>query len=502
MEERRAGGFLVDARRRAELKYMKDMWTKLVRAVAKGLMVRSDSRQVKPGEAFVAVPGVGVDGAQYIPAALEQGAEWIVAVPGTVLPEGAQATLVEHENPRAALGSLAAAYFKTAEHGMHMVGVTGTNGKTTITYMLEHVLSANSHRVGVIGTVNCRWPGFSVDSSMTTPDCWKLHEIIANMAEAGVDTVVMEVSSHALDQDRVAGIAFDVAVLTNVTQDHLDYHKTMDAYFEAKARLFTELPRQAKACVINVDDSYGRRLAERCPESVTYGLEAAHQPSMMGQMQSCTSCGIHLRVEHGGQSWEIDSPLIGLYNAANLLAAQGAALALGVKPRGLKTLEDFHGVPGRLQRVPNEKGLHVFVDYAHTPDALENVLSCVRDLDFARVLAVFGCGGNRDRAKRPLMGEAVCRYADVAVLTSDNPRFEDPEAIMADARPGLTGCVQVIEKVDRREAIAAALGAMLPDDVLVIAGKGHENYQEVKGERHHFNDFEVVKEILGEAVTC
>ncbi|NJB67761.1 UDP-N-acetylmuramoyl-L-alanyl-D-glutamate--2,6-diaminopimelate ligase [Desulfobaculum xiamenense] len=479
---------------------MNSTFNELVSAVAAGLMVRSDSRRVRSGEVFVAVPGVGVDGAAFISDALERGAAWVVGLPGTRLPEGANARLVEHENPRVALGELAAAYFKTAEHGQKLVGVTGTNGKTTITYLMEHVLTAAGRKVGVIGTVNYRWPGFVLDASMTTPDCWQLHEIMANMAAAGVDTVVMEVSSHALDQDRVAGLAFDVAVLTNVTQDHLDYHKTMDAYFNAKARLFCDLPRRNKAGIVNVDDAYGRILLERCPQCTGYGLyypATGGNGGLWGDIVSSSSRGLHLAMKYGDQRWELRSSLIGKHNASNLLAAQGAALALGVKPKELKSLEDFHGVPGRLERIPNAGGLDVFVDYAHTPDALENVLSCVGELDFRRLFVVFGCGGNRDRTKRPLMGEAVARYADVAILTSDNPRNEEPLAIMADVRPGLARCAHVIEDSDRRTAIAAALAEMRKGDVLVIAGKGHETYQEIRGERHPFSDAEVVREILG-----
>lgn len=478
---------------------MKDRWNKLVQAVAEGLMVRSDSRQVRPGEVFVAAPGAHVDGTAFIADALERGATWVVAKPGTVLPDGAEACLVEHENPRLALGELAAAFFKTHEHGQTLIGVTGTNGKTTVTYMLEHVLAAAGRKVGVIGTVNYRWAGFTLDASMTTPDCWQLHEIMANMAAAGVDTVVMEVSSHALDQDRVAGLGFDVAVLTNVTQDHLDYHKTMDAYFNAKARLFNGVPNVGKAGVINVDDPYGRILLERCPDCVGYGLyypAAGAAVGLWGDIISCDSTGVHLAMKFGEERWEIQSPLIGKHNASNLLAVQGAALALGIKPKKLKALEKFRGVPGRLERIENSRNLDIFVDYAHTPDALENVLSSVGELDFRRLFVVFGCGGDRDRTKRPRMGEAVKRYADVVVLTSDNPRSEEPLDIMADVRPGLEGCARVIEEADRRKAITRAIEEMVEGDVLVIAGKGHETYQEVKGQRHHFSDAEVVGEII------
>ncbi|WP_461208266.1 UDP-N-acetylmuramoyl-L-alanyl-D-glutamate--2,6-diaminopimelate ligase [Desulfocurvus sp. DL9XJH121] len=474
------------------------MWEELLRKVAGGLMVRTDSRQVRPGEVFVAMPGAKADGGAFIPDAVARGAAFVVARSGARFPAGCAAQLVEHDNPRRALGELAAARFSTRKLGLTVIGVTGTNGKTTVSYMLEHLLAKAGRKVGVVGTVSYRWPGFNLEASMTTPDCWQLHELLANMAAAGVDTVVMEVSSHALDQDRVWGLDFDVAALTNVTQDHLDYHKTMDAYFRAKARLFEDWPKPGKAAVVNADDAYGRMLLTRCENCVGYGLyypSMGPGPGLSGRIKTSSSRGLELEMHYGADSWVLNSPLIGRHNASNLLTAQAVGLALGLRPRHLKALEDFTGVPGRLERVRNARGLDVFVDYAHTPDALENVLSSVRELDFRRLFCVFGCGGNRDKAKRPLMGEAVCRYCDVAVLTSDNPRDEEPGAIMDDVRPGLSGCAEVIEDPDRAQAIALALDAMQPGDVLVIAGKGHETYQEVKGVRTHFNDAEVVREL-------
>jgi UDP-N-acetylmuramoyl-L-alanyl-D-glutamate--2,6-diaminopimelate ligase len=476
------------------------VWAELKTLVAAGLMVRTDSRQVLPGEVFVAVPGAGLDGARFIPDAVERGAAWVVTRDAGAVPRGRDVRVVEHPMPRRALGELAAARFRTADHGLTLVGITGTNGKTTLTYMLEHLLSAAGRRVGVIGTVNYRWPGFSLAAPMTTPDCWQLHELLANMAAAGVDTVVMEVSSHALDQDRVWGLDYDVAALLNVTQDHLDYHKTMDDYFRAKAKLFHEMSRPGKTGVINADDAYGRMLLGRYAPAVGFGLyypNVGTGPGLAGSVKACSARGLELLMKYGDQSWTLTSPLIGKHNASNLLAAQSIGLALGLKPKALKALEGFAGVPGRLERIPNARGLDVFVDYAHTPDALENVLSNVRELGFRKIYCVFGCGGNRDRAKRPLMGQAVCRYADVAVLTSDNPRGEDPLAIMADVRPGLTGCARVVEEPDRALAIALALDAMQPGDVLVIAGKGHESYQEIQGVRHPFNDAAVVRELAG-----
>jgi len=468
------------------------------RLVAGGLAVKTDSRLVAPGDVFVVLPG-REDAARYIPDALAKGAAYVVARPGVALPPGGNAALVQHPDPRAALGELAAAYFRTDQHKLTLIGITGTNGKTTVAYLLEHLLTNAGHKVGVIGTVNYRWPGFCLKAPLTTPSCWQLHELLSNMAAAGVDTVIMEVSSHSLDQQRVAGLLFNLALLTNVTQDHLDYHGTMDAYFKAKAKLFAEVPADDKVGIINFDDPYGRMLLSRHSRAVGFGLVypgTCEGPGLVGEILECTSNGLRLGMCFGDKRWDLDSPLIGRHNAQNLLAASAAGLALGLKSRQLKALSTFLGVPGRLERVVNDRGLDVFVDFAHTPDALENVLRTLDELEFRRILVVFGCGGDRDRAKRPLMGEAVCRYADVAVLTSDNPRSEDPLAIMRDVKPGLAACAGVMEEPDRRRAIALALAEMEKGDVLLIAGKGHEDYQEIKGVRYPFCDAKVVRELI------
>ncbi|MGE4296393.1 MAG: UDP-N-acetylmuramoyl-L-alanyl-D-glutamate--2,6-diaminopimelate ligase [Desulfovibrionaceae bacterium] len=472
----------------------------LVRA---GLMVRSHSGAVRPGEVFVAVPGAQVDGAAYIPQALAKGAAFVVARGEAAMPSGATATLVEHPEPGEALGELAAAYFHNDTANVPVIGVTGTNGKTTTTYLLEHLLRENGRKVGVIGTVTYRWPGFSLEASMTTPDSWKLHELIANMVAGGVDVVVMEVSSHALDQHRVGGLDFRAGVLTNVTQDHLDYHKTMDGYFRAKAMLFHKLKANGHVGVINWDDDYGRVLLSSHAPAMGYGLWSENPgrefgaDGLRGEIVSCTGQGLTLRMTHGEESWEITSPLIGAFNASNLLATQAVGLSMGLKPRHMQCLATCAGVPGRLERVANNKDMHVFVDYAHTPDALENVLSTLRDLDFKRILTVFGCGGDRDRGKRPLMGAAVAKYADIVFLTSDNPRSEDPERIMDDVMPGLAMCDDVVREADRRIAIRSALARLRPGDVLLVAGKGHESTQQIGTEKFPFSDQQVVREILG-----
>lgn len=483
-------------------------WSALTAQVRRGLMVRTHSAQVRPGEVFVALPGTRTDGAAHVAEAVSRGAGFVVLGPGRnenpAAQQGAKGGVVTLEvpDPREALGELAAARHGTDARCPLLVGVTGTNGKTTVTYLVEHLLKAAGRCVGVIGTIGARWPKGALDSGMTTPDCWTLHEILARMHADGVDVACMEVSSHALAQKRTAGLRFEVAVLTNVTQDHLDYHGDMEAYFQAKALLFAPgVAGQAgpRARVINADDAYGRRLLRQWG-GLGYclgGQECGAEDCLRGTITFCDRRGLGLVMSHRGRTWELRSPLVGRHNAANLLAAQGAGRCLGLGPEDMAGLGGFAGVPGRLERIPNEQGLDIFVDYAHTPDALDNVLGALKELDFERLIVVFGCGGNRDRAKRPLMAQAVARWADVAVLTSDNPRHEDPEAIMDDAWPGLRGCPQALREADRRAAISRALGLMRPGDGLLVAGKGHETTQQVGDTKLPFHDPTVIRELLG-----
>ena len=467
---------------------------------AGGCEVRADSREVRPGDICVAVPGESVDGTRFIPQAVSAGAAAIVCRPDAVeaAPHEGSCRFLPHHDPREALWRLAAARWRTEELPLRVVGITGTNGKTTTAALLEHLFTAAGHRVGVLGTVTYRWPGHSEAAPLTTPDPLSLHAMLARMAAAGVDMVFMEVSSHALAQQRVSGVPFAGAAFTNLTQDHLDFHADMESYFKAKARLFLELPRADKAMAVNADDQWGRRLLELCPGALSYGLGrgAPGRRHLWGELLSSGTGGTHLRMRSGDAEWELRSPLVGAFNAANLLTAQAMALELGLEPEAMGALESFTGVCGRLERVDNPRGLHVFVDYAHTPDALINVLTALRGAGFARIVTVFGCGGNRDRTKRPLMGEAVARHADVAVLTSDNPRNEEPEAILADVLPGLATAREVVVEADRRAATARALAMLGPEDALLIAGKGHEDYQIIRGVKHHYSEQEVVRELL------
>jgi len=479
-----------------------ERWEALKNKVRQGLAVRTHSGLVQPGDVFIALPGTRHDGSMYIDQALERGASYVVACNVNRWAHDASAEFLVHPSPQQGLGELAAAYFGTEEFAMKMVGITGTNGKTTTTYMIEHLLTAAGMKVGVIGTVSIRWPGHSQDATMTTPDCWTLHEVLARMMHDGVDVVCLEVSSHALDQDRVAGVPFDVAVFSNLTQDHLDYHHDLESYFLAKAKLFQPSGSGIPFGIINADDPYGQRLLENRPYSMGYGLEAPPSANYLsGHLQRCSRSGLELNMTFDDTSWSLCSPLVGRHNAMNLLAAQGVGLALGLTGADMQHLAGFSGVPGRLQRIVNARNLHVFVDYAHTPDALEKVCQSLQSLDFNRLFVVFGCGGDRDHLKRPLMGAAVGACADVAVVTSDNPRHEDPERIIDQIMPGLAAAQgKIIREADRKKAICLALDAMQPGDALLIAGKGHETYQQIGDEKFPFNDARIVEDYLSQDI--
>ena len=481
--------------------------------------VQTHSKAVKPGDIFVVLPkavpgGNDFDGAQaYLADALQAGAAYAVCPTqlaeslAGALPATATGTLpgpqfVMSDDTRAALGELALARYGQRTKGLELIAVTGTNGKTTETYLLEAVLRAAGRSTGVIGTIEYRWPGHAESSPLTTPGCMQLHAMFAAMREAGADTAIMEVSSHAIEQNRIAGLSFAAALFTNLTQDHLDYHRDMEEYFSVKARLFLDpdqggLPARGKALAINVDDPYGARLSAMCPGAVPYGFGEGAQGGLAGEVRAQTREGLALRMRYQGASWDLNSPLVGAFNAANLLGAQALGLAMGLDPAHFQALTTFTGVPGRLERISNPQGLAVFVDYAHTPDALVKALAALREARFKRIITVFGCGGNRDKTKRPLMGQAAALASEVVVLTSDNPRHEDPLAIMADVRPGLGQAHKVIEEADRAKAIALALAELQAGDALLIAGKGHENYQVIGDERRPYSDQQTVKELLG-----
>jgi UDP-N-acetylmuramoyl-L-alanyl-D-glutamate--2,6-diaminopimelate ligase len=472
----------------------------MLEALRRGARLRDHSGRVEPGDVFVALPGTRVRGTRYIQDAVARGASFVVSPELMALPDGADAGLVVRPDITRAMGELARIAYGTDQHRFQLTGITGTNGKTTVSYLIEHILKQAGKKVGIVGTIAYRWPGTEQEAALTTPGCLEIHELLNRMAAADVDAVCMEVSSHGLEQGRVAGLDFDVALFTNLTQDHLDYHQDMEAYFQSKRKLFFPQGTSRPRGVVNLDDPYGSRLFSELDQGLGFSLEGhGDERCLHGRITSLGREGLELACRHQNRTWTVQSRMIGRHNGSNILAAQALALELGLDPDAFAVIRDFAGVPGRLERIQNRRGLHVFVDYAHTPDALENVISSVRDLGFARVIVLFGCGGDRDRAKRPKMGRAVTRHADLAILTSDNPRHEDPGSIIRDVRPGLQSGCEVLEEPDRRKAIRLGLDRLGSEDILIVAGKGHEDTQQIGDQKIPFHDAGVVQELLGEA---
>jgi murE/murF fusion protein len=458
--------------------------------------VRSDSRAVAPGDVYVAVRGLRADGHAFVTAAIERGAAAVVvehpqdvAVPQVIVPDGA-----------VALGILIGRALGDPAKAMTLVGITGTNGKTTTTYLVESILAAAGCRPGVIGTVEYRWRGeagerITKEAPFTTPTPEVLHETFAAMRAAGTTHVVMEVSSAALAMARLAGVTFQVAAFSNLTQDHLDVHGTMAAYRDAKRRLFAD--HLDGTAVVNIDDPEGEGMAQAAPGRALRVSAEGRAADLRIIAQQSTVRGIIARIATPRGELALSAPpLIGHYNVANLALAAGVAEALDlphdVIARGVAELP---GVPGRVERVPNAADLDIFVDYAHTPDALHNVLSALRPLTQRRLICVFGCGGDRDPTKRPKMGAEVAQLADLAVVTSDNPRTEDPRAIVEQILAGVPRPFAV--DIDRARAIRAAISEAVPGDVVVIAGKGHEDYQVIGTTKHHFDDREQAAAAVG-----
>lgn len=455
-----------------------------------------DSRRVKQGSVFVAMKGEKVDGAQFVENAIAAGAEAIVSESA---PRRSSTTSIVVPNARAALADIAANFYQHPAKHLKIAGVTGTNGKTTTAFLIKHVCEQSMHRCGLIGTVRYEVGDRILPAARTTPESLEVQELLWQMRSAGCKAVAMEVSSHALVQDRVRGVEFDAAIFTNLTQDHLDYHKTMDAYFEAKSFLFAGLATQKKkgTAVINLDDRYGARLLQRFKNEIpviTYGL-GVHADFRASNVRIDFN-GTSFQLDANGRSYFVRLPLIGQFNVYNSLAALAGSFALGVDVRtGVLSLANAHSVPGRIEAVPAQRQFRVFIDYAHTPDALHNVIKTCRELNPGRLIVVFGCGGNRDKSKRPRMGAVVDEHADHAIITSDNPRKEDPAAIIEDIKPGMQrGTYEVI--VDRREAIFKAIAMAQPRDIILVAGKGHETYQEFADHTAPFDDLAVAREAL------
>jgi UDP-N-acetylmuramoyl-L-alanyl-D-glutamate--2,6-diaminopimelate ligase len=467
--------------------------------------VRDDSRKVQAGDLFVAVPGSKQDGRRFIDDALAKGAVAILTEADGAPTDAGGATLVEVPSARHALGIIAANRFSTTSQ-LTLTAVTGTNGKTTTTYLVEAILAAAGRRTGVIGTIGYRFGGKEKEASLTTPGALELHANLSEMKRAGASDVVMEASSIALEQGRLEGCRFRVAALTNVTQDHLDYHGTMEHYFAAKSILFRERMAAGGVAVFFVDDEQGvvMKREASCPVLTVSRKEYGADIVVLKRLLSAD--GIHLRLGTPSGPIEIVSPLVGDFNVSNILTAVGIATGLGVATTAISSgVAMLKGVPGRLEPVANEAGVLCVVDYAHTPDALERALDVLRPLTKGRLICVFGCGGDRDRGKRPLMGEAAVRRADITFVTSDNPRSEKPESIIEMIVEG----IRRTDKVDRSKdelaqgkngfyvepdrwtAISQAVSLARLGDVILLAGKGHENYQIVGAEKSHFDDREI-----------
>ena len=455
--------------------------------------VHYDSRKVTPGSLFVAVTGFASDGNKFIPMALGKGA---CAVVTAKKPEG-EVPYVLVESDRLALALLGCNFFGHPAKSMTMIGVTGTNGKTSTTLLLKQVLEKTlGAKVGLIGTMSNMVGHEEIPTERTTPESFDLQALFARMRDAGCTHVVMEVSSHAVTLERIGGTHFDIAAFTNLTEDHLDFHKTMDAYCDAKADLF----RRCEKAVVNIDDSYADRIlsAAACPVLTT---SVAEEKGLYAKNLELFSEGIHFTAVCDGEEAAVTLPIPGKFTVYNALTVMGIAKQLGISLSDCAAaLKDAQGVKGRVEVVPTPgMPYSVLIDYAHTPDGLENVLSSVRHFCKGRLISVFGCGGDRDPIKRPIMGRIGVELSDIAIITSDNPRTEEPMAIIKDILNGVNPELgEYIVMEDRRRAIRYAMDIAEKDDIIVLAGKGHETYQDIGGQKHHLDEREEVAAHLQE----
>ena len=457
----------------------------------------ADSRQVRPGVAFAAIPGTAVDGHDFIPGALAAGASLIVMERPLPLPPGTPFLLVRKSAP--AFARLFRHTLGDPDEALTLLGVTGTNGKTTTAFLLEHIFGFCGRPCGLISTVTYRTGRREIPGSRTTPDTATLFSLFAEMRDAGMKCAAMELSSHSLVQDRAAGIQLRAGIFTNLTGDHLDYHGDMEHYFQAKKRLFTNFMKPEGVAVINGGDPWGARLARELEgklDTVVFGTSES-APYRIKVLELAAQ-GVRFRLETPEYGeLEIASRLAGLYNVFNLTGAVLAGLRCGLPPEKIAAaLKTPFRVPGRLEAWPLPSGGTAFVDYAHTDDALTNVLTALKGITRGRIITVFGAGGDRDRSKRPRMGRAAAEKSDLLFVTSDNPRGEEPGAIIAEILTGIPAGTPFEVVPDRAEAIRRALGSAGPGDAVLIAGKGHEDYQEIKGRKHHFSDAEEVQRFI------
>jgi len=465
--------------------------------------ISSDSRKIEAGDLFICLPGVHVDGSVFAKQAVEKGAAAVLTTKHLDLPP--QVVQITVHNIHEAMEDVVPYFYDYPGKKMRMIGVTGTNGKTTTTHIIAHILRSAGYHVGVIGTIHALIDDEELPIHNTTPDVVELQQFLSLMYEKGITHVVMEVSSHALDMKRVAGCEYDTAVFTNLTQDHLDYHKTFENYLAAKEKLFQGLSsgehvKDNKTAIVNIDDPYGKDILGVCKCKVlTYGVE-----------KEADLKGANLKVELKSSSFDVTGPfgsvslhmqITGLFNVYNTLAAIGAAHAEGVSTEIIdKAIQTFHSVPGRFELVEEGQDFAVIVDYSHTPDSLEKALTTARAMNPKRIIAVFGCGGDRDRTKRPIMGRIAAEYADVPIVTSDNPRSENPEDIVKEVEKGVLEGLKEGQHheviVDRRSAICRAVEIAQSGDIILIAGKGHETYQILNSGTIHFDDREVARDAI------
>lgn len=456
--------------------------------------ISSDSRSVSRDFVFVAINGASTNGNSFIPQAIAKGARAIITsgpLPKDLTPD---VSFIRVKDARMALARLAAQFWGHPCDKIKVVGITGTNGKTTVSYLIEAILKQARMHPAVIGTINYRFADKVILAKNTTPGPVEIQSMLADMLKSGVDYALMEVSSHALDQNRVAGINFHSAIFTNLTQDHLDYHRTKANYFRAKAKLFKNIALHSLA-VLNSDDKYSPVLKRiTAAKVITYGI--FHPGDVLAEKIKFSYGCTEFRLSRGRQKINLKTHLIGRHNLYNILAAAAWALGEGIPLSAIKSgLEKFFLVPGRLEKVSSKEKFLVFVDYAHTEDGLKNVIGALRDLSDGKIIVVFGCGGERDKTKRPKMGRVVTQMSDYAVITNDNPRSEEPQSIVRDIIRGIRKnnyCVIC----DRKEAIRKSFSLAKPGDIVLIAGKGHENYQIIKDKVIAFDDREVARECL------
>lgn len=457
--------------------------------------VNIDSRCIAKGHLFVAMKGTQVDGHRYIPKAIELGASAVLCED---MPEGelpGHVVFVQVASTEDAVGSVATHFYGDPSRKLHLVGVTGTNGKTTVATLLYNMFRAMGHKCGLLSTVCNYIVDEAVPASHTTPDPIELNQLLARMVESGCEYAFMECSSHAIAQKRIGGLRFEGGIFTNLTRDHLDYHKTFENYRDAKKKFFDMLPKTSFA-IVNADDKNGQVMVQNCKAQVkTYSTRS--MADFRARLLECHFEGMYLEID----GREVGVQFIGKFNVSNLLAVYGTAVMLGKRPEEvLVVLSTLKSVSGRLEPLRSPEGFTAIVDYAHTPDALENVLNAIHEVlgGKGQVITVCGAGGNRDKGKRPLMAQEAVKQSDRVIITSDNPRFEKPQDIINDMLAGLDQrqMKRVLSIVDRREAIRTACMLAKKGDVILVAGKGHEDYQEIEGVKHHFDDKEVLREIF------